>query len=116
MAGKGARDLSQRGAQTPQRPTLRIDKWLWQARFFKTRALAADMVEGGRVRINGQPTGKPGHAVGVGDVLTFAQGTRIRVIRITALGLRRGPATEAQALYLDLDAQSDAEATPSPLE
>ena len=115
MPGKGARDLTSRGA-TPPRATLRIDKWLWQARFFKSRALAAETVEEGRVRINGQPTSKPGYAVGVGDVLTFAQGNRIRVIRITALGLRRGPATEAQGLYLDLDAGSTSGSLPSPLE
>ena len=115
MAGKGARDLSARG-NPPARATLRIDKWLWQARFFKTRALAAATVEEGHLRINGQPTAKPGHAVGVGDVLTFAQGSRIRLIRITALGLRRGPATEAQALYIDLDATPQGAASPSPLE
>jgi ribosome-associated heat shock protein Hsp15 len=115
LAGKGARDLGARPAAAP-RPTLRIDKWLWQARFFKTRALAAATVEEGRVRINGQPTAKPGHAVGAGDVLTFAQGGRIRVIRILALGQRRGPAGEAQALYLDLDGGTRQGATPSPLE
>ncbi|WGV17729.1 RNA-binding S4 domain-containing protein [Fuscovulum ytuae] len=92
---------------------MRVDKWLWQARFFKTRALAADLAESGHLRINGQPTRKPGAGVGAGDVLTFPQGTRIRVIRILALGERRGPATEAQTLYLDLDAQ---DAASDPLE
>lgn len=95
------------------RATLRVDKWLWQARFFKTRALAAGLAESGHLRINGQPTRKPGAGVGEGDVLTFPQGARIRVIRILALGLRRGPATEAQTLYLDLDAREEA---PDPLE
>jgi len=92
---------------------LRVDKWLWQARFFKTRALAADLAESGHLRINGQPTRKPGAGVGEGDVLTFPQGSRIRVIKILALGVRRGPAPEAQMLYLDLDARGDA---PEPLE
>lgn len=116
MAGKGARDLKPGGAAPPPRATLRIDKWLWQARFFKSRALAAGTVEDGHMRINGQPTAKPGAAVGAGDVLTFAQGNRIRVIRILSLGQRRGPATEAQDLYSDLDAGTGAAATPSPLE
>lgn len=89
-----------------QRPTLRLDKWLWQARFVKSRALAAELVEGGHLRINGQPTRKPGHAVAEGDVLTFPLGGRIRVVRVLALGQRRGPASEAVALYGDLDAPS----------
>lgn len=106
MAGPGA-------AKTGGRATLRVDKWLWQARFFKTRALAAELAESGHLRINGQPTRKPGAGVGEGDVLTFPQGSRIRVIKILALGLRRGPAPEAQMLYLDLDARGEA---PEPLE
>lgn len=99
-----------------QRPTLRIDKWLWQARFFKSRALSAEVAEDGHLRINGQPIRKAGHAVGVGDVLTFAQGARIRVVRVTALGYRRGPATEAELLYLDLDAPAGGDAAIPPLE
>lgn len=82
---------------------IRIDKWLWQARFFKTRGLAAEAVSGGRLRLNGAPMAKPGHAVGPGDVLTFAQGGRIRVVRVLAAGARRGPAEEARLLYTDLD-------------
>jgi len=81
---------------------IRIDKWLWQARFFKTRGLAAALVAGGHLRLNGAKTAKPGHAVGPGDVLTFPQGGHIRVVRIQACGLRRGPAPEARALYEDL--------------
>jgi len=84
---------------TPPRASLRIDKWLWQARFFKTRTLASRTVSAGHVRLNGQPVSKPGRTVGPGDVLTFPQG---RVVRIVALGDRRGPAPEAQALYDDL--------------
>jgi ribosome-associated heat shock protein Hsp15 len=81
---------------------IRIDKWLWHARFFKTRSLAAKVVSGG-LRVNGQLVAKPAFAVGPGDVLTFAQGRDVRVIRIVAPGERRGPAPEAQALYEDLD-------------
>lgn len=82
-------------------PTLRIDKWLWWARFFKTRSLAAKVVAGG-VRINGQRTDKSKSAVKPGDTLTFAQNRSIRVIKVIGLGHRRGPATEAAALYEDL--------------
>ena len=91
-------------------PGLRLDKWLWQARFFKSRGLAAEMIESGLVRVNGTRVTRPGRDVGAGDVLTFAQGSRIRVVRILALGQRRGPAGEAQALYLDLEPPATPEA------
>lgn len=81
---------------------LRIDKWLWQARFFKTRSLAAKQVSGGHVRLNGNRVQKPAQAVVPGDVLTFPQGRIVRVVCIEALGTRRGPAPEAQTLYKDL--------------
>lgn len=81
---------------------LRIDKWLWHGRFFKTRSLAAATVASGAVRVNGTRTQKRSHMVLPGDVLTFPQGDHIRVIRVEALGTRRGPAPEAQTLYTDL--------------
>jgi len=81
---------------------LRLDKWLWFARFYKTRTLAAGIVAGGGVRVNGTPASKRSTTVGPGDVLTFARDDHIRVIRIEACGIRRGPAPEAQALYTDL--------------
>jgi ribosome-associated heat shock protein Hsp15 len=79
----------------------RIDKWLWHARFFKSRTLAAKLCEAGRVRVNRQPVSKPSAAVRAGDLLTFPQGDTIRVIKVLGLGERRGPAPEAQALYED---------------
>ena len=82
---------------------LRVDKWLWQARFFKSRGLAGEVAASGRLRVNGAHVVKPSHGVRPGDVLTFPQGRRIRVIRVEALGTRRGPAAEAAALYADLD-------------
>lgn len=82
---------------------LRLDKWLWHARFFKSRSLASGVVTGGYVRVNGNRVTKSATSVSEGDVLTFPQGGRIRVIRILAIGIRRGPAPEAQALYADLD-------------
>jgi ribosome-associated heat shock protein Hsp15 len=87
----------------PPDQKLRIDKWLWHARFFKTRTLAAAEVSAGRVRLNSARVQKPAQLVMPGDVLTFSKGRDVRVIRVEALGTRRGPAPEAQALYSDLD-------------
>lgn len=82
--------------------SLRVDKWLWQARFFKSRTLATAMVAAGRLRVNEAPTSKPHYQARPGDVLTFPQGHNIRVVRVEAIGKRRGPALEAQTLYTDL--------------
>jgi ribosome-associated heat shock protein Hsp15 len=90
---------------TPPPPSddgLRLDKWLWQARFFKTRPLAAQLAAKGRIRINQMRVNKPHYRLRPGDVLTFPQGQTIRVVRVLALGTRRGPASEAQTLYEDL--------------
>lgn len=87
-------------------PKLRLDKWLWHARFFKTRTLAAKQVSAGHVRVNADKVAKPAYGVVVGDVLTFIQAKRTRIVQIQAFGDRRGPAPEAQALYID---QSDPE-------
>ncbi|MEL0436036.1 RNA-binding S4 domain-containing protein [Phycobacter sp. K97] len=81
---------------------IRIDKWLWHARFFKTRSLAAKQVSAGHVRLNSDKVSKPAQSVSPGDVLTFPQGRQIRVVRVEAIGERRGPAPEAQALYHDM--------------
>ena len=82
--------------------SLRLDRWLWFARFFKTRTLATRTCSAQRIRINGTVADKPNHPVRVGDVLTFPAGRAIRVVRVTLLGLRRGPAAEARTLYEDL--------------
>lgn len=81
---------------------IRLDKWLWHARFFKTRTLAAKEVSAGHVRVNGTRVSKPAHAVAPDDVLTFVQARAARVVRVLAIGARRGPAPEAQTLYDDL--------------
>jgi len=101
---------SEGGAATPggTGPGLRADKWLWQARLFRSRSLAAATAGSGRMRLNGERVAKPAQPVRVGDTLTFPQGGRIRVVRITALGSRRGPAAEAQALYVDLTPEPEA--------
>lgn len=85
----------------PQAARQRLDRWLWQARFFKTRTLAARTVTEAGVRLNGDRVTKPAQLVGPGDVLTFPQGRDVRVVEVVALALRRGPASEAQATYLD---------------
>ena len=81
---------------------LRLDKWLWYARFFKTRSLAAKACAAHRLRINGEVVSKSHATVKPGDVLTFPLRSDIRVIEVLALGRRRGPAPEAQGLYDDL--------------
>jgi ribosome-associated heat shock protein Hsp15 len=94
---------------------LRLDKWLWYARFFKTRSLAAAQIEAGHLRANGSHVTKRSYTVAPGDVLTFPQGCAIRVIRVEALGSRRGPAPEAALLYTDLSPREarDREETPN---
>jgi ribosome-associated heat shock protein Hsp15 len=83
--------------------SLRLDKWLWFARFFKTRSLATAMCNAGRLRVGGEVVGKANHKIRPGDVLTFPQGRHIRVVKVLALAARRGPAREAQQLYEDLN-------------
>ena len=85
----------------------RIDKFLWFARFYKSRTLAATMVSAGRVRINGARCEKPSTTVKAGDVLTFPAGPRVLVIKVLNHGERRGPATEARLLYEDLTPPSE---------
>ena len=83
-------------------PGQRIDKWLWHARVVKTRTLAAGLVAGGHVRLNRTKVGKPSQTIRAGDVVTVAVRDRILVLRIEALAERRGPASEAAALYTDM--------------
>jgi ribosome-associated heat shock protein Hsp15 len=77
---------------------LRIDKWLWAARFFKTRALASEAVDGGKVRINGARV-KPAKAVNVSDELHIQQGRFELAVTVLGLSARRGPSCEAVKLY-----------------
>lgn len=95
------------------RPSIRLDKWLWQARFCKSRAIASRLVADGAVRVNAVRVTKPATTVKVGDGLSFARGRLVRAVRIRALGDRRGPAPEARLLYDDLDAPRPA-ADPAP--
>ncbi|MDE0204383.1 MAG: RNA-binding S4 domain-containing protein [Rhodospirillaceae bacterium] len=81
----------------------RLDKWLWYARFFKTRGLAQKACETGRIRVNGRRITKAHRTVGPGDVLTFVQGRMVRIVRILAVAERRGPAPEARKLYEEIE-------------
>ena len=82
--------------------SIRLDKWLWHARFFKSRGFASSICAKGKVRIDGQIVHKAHQIVRVGNVLTFPKAREVRVVRVEALGTRRGPATEAQALYSEI--------------
>jgi ribosome-associated heat shock protein Hsp15 len=77
----------------------RIDKWLWHARFYRSRALAQAAANSGLVRLNGLRIEKAGHAIRPGDVVTVPQGREVVAVRVLAIALRRGPAREAQTLY-----------------
>jgi ribosome-associated heat shock protein Hsp15 len=87
--------------------SLRIDKWLWAARFFKTRSLAADAVEGGKVHLNGART-KPAHVVRAGDELAIRRGPYETAVIVRALSEQRGPAEQAQRLYEETEASKAA--------
>ena len=77
---------------------LRVDKWLWAARFYKTRSLASDAVKGGRVQVAGQRV-KPSKEIGPGDVVEITIGQARRTVVVLGVAGRRGPAVEAQLLY-----------------
>jgi ribosome-associated heat shock protein Hsp15 len=90
---------------------VRVDLWLWRARLFKTRALAAATAAEGRIRLTrcgeANRIDKASRPVRPGDELVFATGARIIAVRILALGARRGPAAEARALYAPLEPPVD---------
>lgn len=78
--------------------TVRVDRWLWAARFFKTRALAQQAVAGGKVHVNGQRA-KPSRGVRPGDALEIRKGSQRLQVTVRAVSDRRGPASEASTLY-----------------
>ena len=98
----------------PAEPTPRIDKWLWHARFFKSRTQASALCAGGKVRVDGTAVAKAHAPVRPGQVLTFVQGRHVRVIKVLAIGTRRGPASEARSLYEDLSPPQPETAMPRP--
>ena len=80
----------------------RLDKWLWHARMARTRTLAAKLVAAGFVRINGQRASDPARLLRSGDVLTLALRHTTRVVKVVGFDVRRGPATVAQSLYVEV--------------
>ncbi|HRL20953.1 MAG TPA: RNA-binding S4 domain-containing protein [Alcaligenes sp.] len=88
---------------------LRLDKWLWAARFYKTRSLASDEISKGRVLLNQQPT-KPAREVGPGDLITLRKETPPMQVRIVAISGARGPAPVARQLYQETEESSTARA------
>ncbi len=86
----------------PIQNSMRIDKWLWHARFVRTRAAATRFIQSGKMRVNGIRKNKPSHQIRAGDVLTFALSARVRVIKIISLSTKRESAPLAQQLYKDL--------------
>lgn len=80
----------------------RLDQWLFFARLVKSRTLAATLIAAGKFRINKEKVEKPSTTVKLGDVLTSTVGRTVRIVRVSAIGKRRGPAAEAQTLYEDL--------------
>ena len=81
---------------------LRLDKWLWQARFIRSRQLADGLIAARRVRVNEQLVAKTHQLVRPGDVITLTEREHVRVLRVRALGERRGPAIEARDLYEEI--------------
>jgi len=90
--------MSRQGIGVTENQRVRLDKWLWAARFFKTRALATEAVTGGRVHVGGQRA-KPSRAVHPGETLRIQRGSNEYVVLVRALSERRGPAKEAALLY-----------------
>jgi ribosome-associated heat shock protein Hsp15 len=93
---------------------IRIDKWLWHARFHKTRVLAQAAAVKGHIRLNGRRIEKASAEVKIGDLLTLPRGREVIVVRVLGCGIRRGPASEAQALYETLTDNALDPAEPRP--
>src|SRR5262245_63999687 len=89
--------------EAPALAVQRLDKWLWFARVLKSRTLAAEFIERGKVRVNRVRVVKPSHTVREGDVLTISLRGQVLVLKVVAVGARRGPPPEARLLYQSLD-------------
>ena len=81
---------------------IRLDTWLWYARFYKSRSLSSKAILSGKLRLNSNKIIKPASKVKINDVLTINHIKMVRIIQVQSLGSRRGPASEAQKLYNDL--------------
>ena len=81
----------------------RIDKWLWHARFYRSRAQAQQAASSGLLRVNGSRVEKPSAGVQPGDIVTLPRGREVLAVRVEALSLRRGPSSQAKSLYTVID-------------
>ena len=89
---------------------VRVDRWLWAARFFKSRALAAEAIQGGHIHVNGARI-KPSRSISVGDEIRVRKGTERFLVSVTGLSERRGPAREAHQLYIEHESSIEARKT-----
>ena len=92
---------------SPEQSAVRLDRWLWAARFFKTRSLAKSAIEGGKIHLDGQRV-KPAKEVRIGQVLEIRKGDTLFVVEVTGLSDKRGSATIAQTLYEETEASIEA--------
>jgi ribosome-associated heat shock protein Hsp15 len=110
--GTGSRQENASKGQQPSRIGValerqRLDKWLWHARVVKARTSAAALVEAGHVRVNGVREKAPGHAVKTGDVLTIGLDRGVRLLKVIGFAERRGDASAARVLYVDLQNRAE---------
>jgi len=97
---RGQKNSQSKNALSPTAKKVRIDKWLWAARFFKTRTVASEAIKGGKISQQGSRV-KPSKEVMVGDVLTIRQGYFEKTVEVLGLSDKRGPAVVAQSLYVE---------------
>ena len=97
----------------PDKASRRLDQWLWFARFAKSRSLGARLCAHGAITVNGALVLKANHTVRPGDVVTLPQGPWQRTVEVLALGVRRGPASEARTLFRETASVRRAELTPA---
>lgn len=107
-------EMDDENPDQPAAGTQRLDKWLWFSRVSKSRTLAAQLIEDGRVRVNRARVVKPSHGVRAGDVLTIVLRGKVQLLRVLAAGRRRGPPSEARQLYEPLMGPRDPSEPPQP--
>jgi ribosome-associated heat shock protein Hsp15 len=105
--------VSANGEIRADKTSRRLDQWLWFARFAKSRSLGARLCAQGAIAVNGVVVLKPNHAIRRGDVVTLPQGPWQRTVQVLALGVRRGPASEARTLFQETGAVRRAESLPA---
>jgi ribosome-associated heat shock protein Hsp15 len=91
-----------KGFSSLEPPSLRLDQWLWYARFVKSRSRATRLCTAGVVTVNGLAVRKAHYAIRVGDIVVLPHGVLARTVLVKALGGRRGPSPEARSLYVDV--------------